>query len=81
MEESREMLPSRHSGTNAHVNSQGLVVAQGLYRFKLDGIPYREEEVGTGSHPSPRSYLKLIATAKGKIRFCQWSLIRISATL
>lgn len=39
MEDSREILPSRHNRTNAHVNSQGLVAHTGPAQVQAGWLP------------------------------------------
>ena len=52
MDDTKETVSSRHSRTDAHMNSQRLWKhAQGSHRFKPERVPVLREEVETNVHP------------------------------
>lgn len=48
--------------------------AQGVHMSTPDGVSTLKQEVDADRHPSPRSYLRVSTTGKGKIRVLQWRL-------
>lgn len=71
MDDSNKIVSSRHSSTNACMNSQrSWQHAQDLHGLMPVGILVLRWEVDAGSHLYPRNYLQLMAAGKGKRKKC-----------
>lgn len=75
--DSNKTMSSRHNKTDAHMNSQRLWQhAQGLHRFKPEGVPALRRGHGHGFLLLTKQLSSIDTLIKVKISFSQWSLTR-----
>lgn len=73
MEESKNMVSSRHNRTDTHMNSETVGACTGPISFKTEGVPELRGEVNTDFSTNNLSAIHI--TDKGKFSFFRWSLI------